>query len=158
MVEPYELVRIAPSQAQTEALAQALSAHLRTGDVVGLAGALGAGKTAFARALIQAMGEPGEVPSPTFTLVQIYDCGAVPIWHFDLYRIEAPEEAYELAIEDAFAQAISLIEWPGRLGHLMPANWLEITLGATADPQARRITLRGHGNWAPRLQSLSHVL
>ncbi len=158
MVEPFEFSRLAGDQDATAALAQALSAHLRRGDIVGLAGTLGAGKTAFARALIQALGETGEVPSPTFTLVQIYEVGAAPVWHFDLYRIIEPEEVYELGVEEAFADAISIIEWPARLQHLTPASWLEITFALTADPGARAITLRGHGAWAERLRGLADAL
>ncbi len=157
MPEPYERHHLAANPAATAALAEALSPALRLGDVVALRGVLGTGKTLFARAIIQALGEPGEVPSPTFTLVQIYDQGPIPVWHFDLFRIAKAEEIYELGIEDAFVEAITLIEWPERLGALTPANRLEITFDSVDDPQSRRLTMRGHGDWAARLRDLHHV-
>src|SRR5687767_4723298 len=90
-----------PDLAATERLAQALAARAGAGDVVALWGGLGAGKTTFARAFIHA--RPGgagvtEVPSPTFTLVQVYDLAGAPIWHFDLYRLANAEDAWELGI------------------------------------------------------------
>ena len=140
--------------AATHRLAARLAAVLRPGDVVGLAGALGAGKTEFTRAVIGALDGPVEVPSPTFTLVQTYELDGVTLWHFDLYRLAAPEEALELAIEDAFAEGISLIEWPERLGALMAADWLELRLLAGDRPEARRALLIGHGRWAERLDDV----
>jgi tRNA threonylcarbamoyladenosine biosynthesis protein TsaE len=140
-----------PDLAATHRLAARLAAVLRPGDVVGLAGALGAGKTEFARAAIGALGGPAEVPSPTFTLVQTYELGDLTLWHFDLYRLAAPEEALELDIEDAFAEGISLIEWPERLGALMAADWLELRLLPGDGPEARCAELVAHGNWAERL-------
>ena len=135
----------------TRSLARRLAPTLCAGDVIGLAGPLGAGKTTLARDLIEALaaagggGPVGEVPSPTFTLVQIYETGAVPVWHFDLYRLERPADALELAIEEAFAGAISLIEWPERLGEMMPADWLELRIERESDG-ARRAVIRGHGS------------
>lgn len=149
-----------PDLEATGALALRLAPVLGPGDVVGLAGPLGAGKTTLARALIRALAEAGgagpvdEVPSPTFTLVQIYETGSAPVWHFDLYRLERPEDALELAIEEAFVGAVSLIEWPERLGHLMPADWLEIALARDADG-LRRAMVRGHGD---RGRELEHLL
>jgi tRNA threonylcarbamoyladenosine biosynthesis protein TsaE len=138
-------------------LAGDLARLLRPGDVICLRGDLGAGKTEFARALLHALGVGGEVPSPTFNLVLVYDTDAGAIWHFDLYRLEAPEEAYELGIEDAFADAVSLIEWPDRVEDLLPPDRLEVTI--TADPaggeNSRRITLSGRGDWARRLHGLA---
>lgn len=143
--------------AATRALARALAALLGPGDVVALDGPLGAGKTALARCVIEARFEaaglppPAELPSPTYTLVQVYEAGAVPVWHFDLYRIARPDDALELAIDEAFAAAISLIEWPDRLGPYLPAERIEIVLaldGARAggaDSQMRRATVTGFG-------------
>ena len=121
--------------------------------MIGLCGPLGSGKTAFARAFIRArLGRPAEeVPSPTFTLVQLYEHAAGAIWHFDLYRLSAAEDAYELGIEDAFAGAISLIEWPEKLGDLLPGDWLEVHLAPGEDEEARLITIAPHG---PRGEAL----
>src|SRR5207302_8993725 len=117
-----------PDEAATAALAARLAALARPGDVIALRGELGAGKTTFARAFIAARGGGGDVPSPTFTLAQLYETGDATIWHFDFYRLRHPEEAWELGIEDAFHDGISLIEWPERLGALVPVRRLEIAL------------------------------
>jgi tRNA threonylcarbamoyladenosine biosynthesis protein TsaE len=118
-----------PDEAATAALAGRLAALLQPGDIVLLAGDLGAGKSFLARALIRAAaGEPElEVPSPTFTLVQSYDLPAGELWHFDLYRLAAPEEVLELGWDEARLD-ICLVEWPDRLGQLAPADRLKIEL------------------------------
>ena len=94
------------------------------------------------------------MPSPTFTLVQSYEFGAVTVYHFDLYRIERPEDAYELGIEDAFAEGVSLIEWPERLGLLLPENRLDIVLLQGHGPDARIAEITGAGDWPARLEGL----
>ena len=124
--------------------------------MVALAGDLGAGKTTFARALIAAFAAeagqpPPEVPSPTFTLVQIYEFPRATLWHFDLYRIERPEDALELGIEEALTDGIALIEWPERLGKLLPARHIEVRLDFAAAPDARRIELSAPAGPAGRL-------
>ena len=136
------------SLAETEGLARCLAPHAAPGNVIGLCGALGSGKTAFARAFIRArLGRPAEeVPSPTFTLVQLYEHAAGAIWHFDLYRLDGPEDAYELGIEDAFSHAISLIEWPEKLGELLPGDRLEVWLAPGEDEEARIVTITPHGS------------
>jgi tRNA threonylcarbamoyl adenosine modification protein YjeE len=145
----------ARSLADTERLAARLAPHAAPGDVIGLCGALGSGKTAFARALIRArLGRPGEeVPSPTFTLVQLYEHAAGAIWHFDLYRLAEAEDAYELGIEDAFSGAISLIEWPETL--ILPGDWLQVHLEPGAGEGERLVTITPHG---PRAQVLVGAL
>ena len=143
-----------PDEAATEALAAHISALAEIGDVIALSGDLGAGKTTFARAFIWARGETGEVPSPTFTLVQVYEFPGAPIWHFDLYRLRSPEEAWELGIEDAFTEGISLIEWPERLGPLLPTHCLQITLLFEDRPEARRTVISAGENWQQRLVGL----
>lgn len=143
-------------EAATARAATALAHRLRVGDVVALEGGLGAGKTAFARALINALPGPEEdVPSPTFTLVQTYERGDLEIWHFDLYRLEAPDDALELGIEDAFVEAVSLIEWPDRLGPYLPRRRLRVTLNQGASETARIMELSGDGAWAERLRGFA---
>jgi len=144
-----------PDEAATAALAAQIAARVVPGDVIALKGELGAGKTSFARAFIRARGGVEAVPSPTFTLVQVYELGEVPIWHIDLYRLRNPEEAWELGIEDAFLDGVSLIEWPERLGPLVPARRLEITLSAGPTPNARRAAIDPAAEWSARLAGLA---
>jgi len=143
-----------PDEAATAAFAARVSALAATRDIIALKGDLGAGKTTFARGFIRARGCTEEVPSPTFTLVQVYELGAAAIWHFDLYRIKSPEEAWELGIEDAFSEGISLIEWPERLGPLLPPHRLEIELLFGGRPEARRAVLDPGEGWQARLQKI----
>lgn len=144
-----------PDLTATETLARRLAPLLRAGDVVALGGELGAGKTAFSRALIRTLhGSDIDVPSPTFTFVQMYDLPVFELWHFDLYRLESPQDAFELDIEDAFATGVSLIEWPVNLGPYLPANRLDISLSFANTPTARRISLTGNDNWAGRLEAI----
>ncbi|HTW53646.1 MAG TPA: tRNA (adenosine(37)-N6)-threonylcarbamoyltransferase complex ATPase subunit type 1 TsaE [Stellaceae bacterium] len=144
-----------PDENATAALAACLAALARRGDAIALKGELGAGKTSFARAFIRARGGDEAVPSPTFTLVQCYDLPGGAVWHFDLYRLRVPEEAWELGIEEAFADGIALIEWPERLGPLLPAEHLLVALDFAAKAGARRATLSGNGAWTPRLATLA---
>lgn len=141
-------------------LAAALLPLLRAGDVICLEGDLGAGKTAFSRHFIRtAVGEPVEVPSPTFTLVQTYDSAAgLAIWHFDLYRLTRPDEVFELGWEDVRAHGLALVEWPSRLGTLLPADRLELRLAPIAgDDSARSVILTGYGNWVDRLPEFAKL-
>lgn len=142
-----------PDEAATASLATTLAAMARPGDVLALGGDLGTGKTTLARAFIAARaGVATEVPSPTFTLVQVYDLDGGTVYHFDLYRLTAPEEARELGMEEAFADGISLIEWPERLGSLLPPDRLDVTLSYGGGESARRARLRGRGSWERRLR------
>lgn len=149
------------SETETAAFAARLVRIVRTGDVLALWGDLGSGKTVFARGFIRAHCNPDEeVPSPTFTLVQTYepaDVKGAAIWHFDLYRLGDPDDAIELDIEDAFASAISLIEWPDRLGPLLPAHRLDLTLSAGDNPNRRRLTIAGDSRWRARLREAGVV-
>ena len=144
-----------PDEAATAAFAARVSALAATRDIIALKGDLGSGKTTFARGFIRARGGTEEVPSPTFTLVQIYELGSAVVWHFDLYRIQSPEEAWELGIEDAFAEGITLIEWPERLGPLLPVRRLEIEFLFGEQPEARRAVLDPGGNWQARLAGIA---
>ena len=119
-----------PDLAATQRLGEFLSEHLKAGDVIALGGALGAGKSALARAIIQAI-DPTEVdvPSPTFTLVQHYALAdGTPLWHLDLYRIDNAQDAMALGLDDAFVDAVCLIEWPDRLKKFLPKTNLSIQL------------------------------
>ena len=139
-------------------LGRRLARAVVPGDVILLIGDLGAGKTSFARAFIRAHGIDDEIPSPTFSLVQIYESGdgSAPrtIWHFDLYRLEGESDLYELGIEEAFDGGITLIEWPDRLGSLTPADRLEIEITFGRQETERNIALTGFGVWARRLGEL----
>ncbi len=139
-------------EAATRTLARRIAAAAGAGDIIALSGDLGSGKTVFARAFVHAYcGMSDDVPSPTFTLVQAYDGGAAVVHHFDLYRLKQPDEVLELGIEDAFAEGISIIEWPDRLGPWLPANRLEVNLSPGRHEGARRARLIGHGYWQARL-------
>lgn len=134
------------SEAQTIAVAQDFAAKLGAGDVVCLYGTLGMGKSVFARAVIRALCGDNDldVPSPTFTLVQIYDDAdmTAPIWHFDLYRLEDAEEIYETGWEEALGDAIILIEWPERLGTTKPPRSIDITITAGDSAEHRTLTIK----------------
>ena len=139
----------------TAALAAEVAARARGGDVIALSGPLGAGKTSFARGFLEARMGADEVPSPTFMLVETYQPAQGPvIWHFDLYRLEAPDDAYELGIEDAFADGIALIEWPERLGSLLPRDHLGIALASGATETARIATVTPSPAWTDRVAGL----
>lgn len=132
-----------PDEAATERLGAALARRLRPRDVVALQGGLGVGKTTLARAILRAAsGDPALiVPSPTFTLVEIYDTSAGVFWHFDLYRLEEPEQVFELGWEEARADGMALVEWAERLGALLPRERLTVTLAMEGD--GRRADLQG---------------
>ena len=143
-----------PTLADTEACARRLAPRLLPGDVILLSGPIGAGKSAFARALIRArLDNPDEeVPSPTFTIVQTYSDATADIWHCDLYRLSHPQEAVELGLDEAFETAICLIEWPDRISALLPERALAITL--SAGENAHQITVTGPPAWANRLEAV----
>ncbi|MBV8890126.1 MAG: tRNA (adenosine(37)-N6)-threonylcarbamoyltransferase complex ATPase subunit type 1 TsaE [Alphaproteobacteria bacterium] len=148
-----------PNEAATARLAARLARVAAAGDVIALKGDLGAGKTTFARAFIRARGRSREpVPSPTFTLVQLYPAAEVTIWHIDLYRLRQPEEAWELGIEEAFRDGIALIEWPERLAALLPREHLELALAPGDAPEARRAMLSASPGWQERLAELADML
>jgi tRNA threonylcarbamoyladenosine biosynthesis protein TsaE len=154
--QPWRRDFAAASAEETASLAAALALALRPGDVVALKGDLGAGKTTFARGLIAALAAeagqaPPEVPSPTFTLVQTYDFPRATIWHFDLFRIERPEDALELGLDEALGDGIALIEWPERLGALLPQGRIEVAIDFSSEPEARRIALSAPDASAARI-------
>ena len=155
-----EIADLAGTTAFAARLAAALAGPAGATGVLCLWGTLGAGKTAFVRALVAAAaGAPVEVPSPTFTLVQVYDLPGGPLWHFDLYRLADAAEVHELGWDEALAGGLVAVEWPDRLGHLLPHRRLDLVLAAIpaargiAEPETdegtpRRLALIGRGDWA----------
>jgi len=143
-----------PDADATQHLGETFAGLVQAGDTLLLEGQIGAGKTHFARSLIQARlareGRYEDVPSPTFTLVQVYDTDP-EIWHADLYRLTHPDEAAELGLEEAFETAVCLIEWPDRLGDLCPKSALMMRFELTAGGASRRVTLSGPAGWSARL-------
>jgi len=124
---------------ETARLGRWFAAYLRAGDCLLLEGPIGAGKSHFCRALIQArLGRAEDVPSPTFTLVQTYQAD-IEIWHADLYRLSHPDEVLELGLEAAFDTGICLIEWPDRLGRHAPPHALRLRF--QQEGEGRRVTL-----------------
>lgn len=155
---PFAATLPLPSPEATARFAARLGARLCAGDTLLLSGPIGAGKTHFARSLIQsrqaAKGHVEDVPSPTFTLVQTYQAGDLQIWHADLYRLTLPDEVLELGLDDALAEAVCLVEWPDRAPELFDetALWLEFL---PVDETGRRLRLHsGNPRWAKRLGDL----
>ena len=136
-------------EAATARLGARLASALRPGEALCLFGPLGAGKSTLARALVRALTTPDEdVPSPTFTLVQFYEGPQFPLAHFDLYRLERPDEAYEIGLDEALDDGAAIIEWPERLEGRLPQDRLDIQL--VMDGDGRRATLTAHGAWEGR--------
>ena len=139
--------------AATETAGAALAGLLRPGDIVTLEGALGAGKTTLVRGLLAALGHDGEVPSPTFAIVQPYDDLPLPLWHADLYRLKDPSELDELGLDTVLDDGALVIEWPDRAGPGAFASALALSLDEQPDG-ARRLTARvpaaWEGRWPPR--------
>lgn len=147
-------------QAATEHLAAVIAREVRPGDLITLSGDLGAGKTTFARAFIRAFaGDPGlEVPSPTFTLLQSYECARGAVVHADLYRIADPVELDELGWDEAIDDAVVLVEWPERADDILAKSRLDINLRLVPGFDGERIAvLSGVGQFAPRLADLKAV-
>jgi tRNA threonylcarbamoyladenosine biosynthesis protein TsaE len=134
--------------AALDALAARLAAVLRPGDVLALSGDLGAGKTTFARGVLRGLGWLGEVPSPSFTLVQTYDT-VPPLWHVDLYRLDRADEADALGLDDIWDEAVVLIEWPERLGSRLPAQALRLRLDGAGEA-TRTLTATVPKSWKGR--------
>lgn len=137
--------------AATQALGARIAAALSVGDAVALEGDLGAGKTTLARAILRSLGVTEEVPSPTFTLVQYYETPKLPVRHYDLYRIEKPEEVDELGLDEALDDGAALIEWPERALAWLPADRLHVAMSMTNG--ARRARISGPPRWAKPMQA-----
>ena len=139
---------ILEDEAATARAGAALAAVARRGDVIALSGALGAGKTTLARGFIAALGHSGDVPSPSFAIVQPYDELDPPVWHVDLYRLKDMSELDELGL-DAAADAVLLVEWPERAGEGAWPDALRLSLDQ-AGPCSRSLTAKVPPSWEGR--------
>ncbi len=134
---------------ETERLGAAVAAALRPGDAVLLFGPLGAGKSTLARGLVRGLTTPDEdVPSPTFTLVQMYAGHAFPLYHFDLYRLKSAAEVFELGLDEALDTGAAIIEWPERLEGDLPPDRLEVRL--LQEGEGRQAVMTRFGSWVGR--------
>lgn len=133
-------------------LAEAFAVKARAGDVIALVGDLGAGKTTFARAFIRAvLGDPeAEVPSPTFSLVQLYDHPRFVVAHADLYRLSSEDEARELGLGDLATSGVVLVEWPERAPSLIGGDTISIAFSEDANPDTRSVEVVARGGAAER--------
>ena len=135
------------SAAETRALGKKLAALLRPGDTVLLQGDLGAGKSELARGIARGLGISGPIPSPSFTILNAYDEGSVPLYHFDWYRIQDPSEIAEMGMEEQIGtDGIALIEWSGNAPESVPERALEIRIYAVNE-ETREITLHPLGGF-----------
>jgi tRNA threonylcarbamoyladenosine biosynthesis protein TsaE len=138
-----------PDTEATGRLGAAVALALKPGEAVCLKGPLGAGKSTLARALVRTLTTPHEdVPSPTFTLVQFYSGLHFPLAHFDLYRLERADEAFEIGLDEALEEGAAVIEWPERLGGRLPEDRLDIDIAI--DGEGRTARLSPHGAWKGR--------
>ncbi len=152
------LPNLLKSADETAELATRIGQCLHPGDVILLEGDIGAGKTHFARSLIQSLlPTPEDVPSPTFTLVQVYDASQSEIWHADLYRLTSPDEVVELGLVDAFEDAICLVEWPDRLADLQPDSALTLRFSLAEQPGTRHVqAIFSDPRWSKVLETLEN--
>ena len=139
-----------PHENATISLGRAIAEALQVGDFIALYGDLGMGKTTLTRGLVQgAMRAPVEVVSPTFTLVQIYETETFPIWHYDLYRVEDPDEVLDLSWDETM-DGVAIVEWPENAGPHLPSERLDVML--TVSGEGRIAVLTAHGqSWEQRL-------
>ena len=160
-VTPSGFSIVLANERATRRLAIDLTSILKPGDFITLSGDLGAGKTAFARALIRHLAgdETLDVPSPTFTLVQTYALPRVTVVHADLFRVGRTSELTELGIDEAAADAVVLLEWPDRAAEALPPDRLDIalTLAPHLGPNQRQAELTAHGTFVPRLERLAAI-
>lgn len=124
---------ISKSESDTSEIGKKLALMAQKGDCFALYGTLGMGKSVLARAFIQELCGLQDVPSPTFTLVQLYDATDFTIYHFDLYRLKSPEEIFELGMEEALYDGVCLIEWPEKMGGYLPKNVIKVSISGKQD-------------------------
>ena len=135
------------STEDTEAIGAELAQNLKSGDILVYTGDLGAGKTAFTRGLGRGLGIPDRITSPTFAIVNEYEGGRIPLFHFDLYRLSGSEELYDIGWEDYLTRnGICAVEWSERMADMLPeegCRYIEVALCRGQDDDARIITVRG---------------
>lgn len=135
------------SAEETRALGAKLAAQLQRGDVVLLQGDLGAGKSEFARGVARGLDVQGPVPSPSFTILNMYDEGRIPLYHFDWYRIHDPDEIGEMGFEEQIGgDGVALIEWSEQAPEYVPDRALDVRIRAV-DENTREITLEPQGGF-----------
>lgn len=139
-----------PSLSKTVKVGAAIAKFLKPGHVVLLQGDLGAGKTELARAILKGLGVQGPIPSPTFTILYSYESARGALYHFDLYRLESPEELREIAMEEALDHGIVMVEWPEKAGQdYFPWEALHVRLVQETLQETRSIFFKGGELWAP---------
>ena len=136
------------NESDTARLGESLAEILLPGDTVLLDGALGIGKSTLARAVVRSLSGDRHlnVPSPTYTLAQVYDLPSGTVHHIDLFRLDGPDDCIELGLEDVFGTDLALVEWPDRLGHNVPEEWVRVRLVPGDRPGSRQAELRGTGS------------
>ncbi len=130
-----------PTEQDTIAIGKKLAHLARKGDVFALYGTLGMGKSVLARAFVQELCGNGEVPSPTFTLLQTYEAPDFDIYHFDLYRLKSPDEIFEIGVEDALYSGVSLIEWPDKMSPYLPRDIFKLEIVPQSNGRKLTITI-----------------
>lgn len=137
------------SPAETRALGERLAHLLLPGDVLLLWGDLGAGKSELTRGLARGLGVTGPISSPSFTILNVYEDGRLPLYHFDWYRLESAEELYEMGMDEyLLGDGVAVVEWPGQCPEAIPACRLDITI-TPVDETTRAIRLEGRGGFRP---------
>jgi len=140
------LVYTTENPCATFALGKGLAALLEPGDVICLSGDLGAGKTLFAQGIATGLGVSEGVTSPTYTILQVYDDGRLPIYHFDLYRMEQPDQLFDIGFEEySRTDGVAIIEWADKFAAQMPDTSLWVELKMTSDEAGRMITMHPKG-------------
>jgi len=136
-----EMLTVTNSASETRALGERLASGLRPGDTVILEGELGAGKSELARGIARGLGVTETVTSPSFTILNVYESGRCPLYHFDWYRLESEEELYELGMDEYLGgDGIAVVEWAERCPDAVPEDCIRIRLEATGE-ETRRITV-----------------
>ena len=133
---------ISNSAQETEALGERLAARLRPGDVIAYTGDLGAGKTAFTRGMARGLGVVGRVTSPTFTIVNEYEGGRLPLFHFDLYRMDSPEELFDIGWEDYLARGgVCAVEWSENVADALERDTVRVDIRRGGEESRRVISV-----------------